>query len=76
MQNYGKLVLAWKDEILHATGTWLDDQKIISQKISAWFTWFISNCILMFLLIVISISCYYYYTGNCIKKKYASSYFI
>ena len=76
MQDYGKLVLAWKDEILDTTGTWLDYQKIISQKMSAWFAWFISNCILMFLSIVISISRYYYYTGHCIKKEYALAYFI
>ena len=64
---FGKLVLVCKDEILKATETSLDNEKVTCEK---------KNCliqttslvILCSFLVFMSISCYYYYTRRRNKK--------
>ena len=63
---YDKLVLACEDGILSTTETPLDDKKI---------NWLVHAILLAFicllLLLVISVSCYYFSTRSCLKKEYA-----
>ena len=72
---FGKLVFAYEDEILNATQTLLVDKKITCDK---------NNCLIhtvslviicLYLWVVISVSCYYYYTRLWIKKEYVLAYY-
>ena len=71
---FGKLVLACEDKMLNTTESSFDDKKVTFLK---------NNCLIytislvnicLLLLVVISIS-FYYYTIHWIKREYALSYF-
>ena len=63
---FGKLVLVCKDEILKATETSLDNEKVTCEKNVKIQT--TSLVILCLFLVFMSISCYYYYTRRRNKK--------
>ena len=64
-----KLVLACKDEILNITENSLDDKIVICEKSNS-INHMISLVVIhFFLLVVISISSFYHYTVDSIKKN-------
>ena len=70
----GKLVLSCEDEILNTTENSLDNEKVTCAK-NNYIIHKISLVIICFLLlVVISVSCYYYYTRDWIKKEYSLLY--
>ena len=64
----GKLVLGCEDEILNTTETSPDDKKVTCEKSNCLIQTILLVNICLSLVIVISISCYYYYTRDWIKN--------
>ena len=71
-----KLVLACEDEILNATENSLDDKKITLKKNTRFIHTISLVIACLLLLIVISIGCFYYYTGYWKKQKDSLPYYI
>ena len=66
---FGVLALACENEILNTTETSLDDKKVIFEK-SNWLIYTISMVITcLLLLVVIFISCYFYYANDLTKNN-------
>ena len=64
-----RLVLAREVEILTRTKIWLGDEKVTWDKIDFLFHNILLMIICLILIVAISISCYYYYTGDWIKNE-------
>ena len=67
------MVLACEDEILNTTEISLDDLKVICEKINCLIRTISLAIICLFLLVVVFISCYYYYTEHQSKQKHLLS---
>ena len=72
-QLFGKLVIACEDDLLNTTKASLVDKKSNMHK-NTGFIYTISLVIVCLFLLVISVSCYYHYTRDWIKKEYEWSY--
>ena len=66
---FNKLVLSYKDEILHTTEVLLVDKKVTCEKSNylIYIVSFVIICLLLF--VVISTTCYYYYRKHYTKNK-------
>ena len=65
---FGKLVLACEDEIINTTETSLVDKRVAWKELFSYLNYFVFNY--MLIIVVISISCYYYYRKHWIKKEW------
>ena len=64
----GKLVLACEYETLKTTESLHDDKKVTREKYNCLINTVLLLIICLFILAVISVSCYHYYSGYWIKK--------
>ena len=66
---FGKLVLAFENRILNSTVISLDDKKVICKENNDLNDTILLVTICLFLLLVTSTSCYYYFTRHCLEEN-------